>query len=242
MSTDTNVSIVALLVGLSALICSTAQLLCQYLATADGYRRCQKPVMGPWAKETRLRWRWRQFRFETIFSVPEIILWDGLIKESSECLKTELITGSKFSRDRTHASPASLDTPHIYEVKSSKSRDKKPVFTEVLAQSLDLQSELVCWLGMLEALHEHESDVERLGLYKCPLPNPEQTRPAIIFRRRSWDSMSPDSIRPHAVSNLFDVAVLVQRLGMIWQDFRESTSQAHCLIMQLRSGHSVWRA
>lgn len=31
-------------------------------------------MMGAWARHTRLKWRWSQFRFETLFTVPEIIL------------------------------------------------------------------------------------------------------------------------------------------------------------------------
>jgi hypothetical protein len=30
--------------------------------------------MGGWAKKTRLRWRWREFRFETLYTTPEILL------------------------------------------------------------------------------------------------------------------------------------------------------------------------
>lgn len=69
---DEEVSIAALVVALIALIVALGQLFGQYLATADGYRRCQPSVMGRWAKYTRLRWRWSQFRFETLFTTPEI--------------------------------------------------------------------------------------------------------------------------------------------------------------------------
>lgn len=56
-SKDTNIAVVALVVALVALLTTIGQLLQQYLATADGYRRCQQSVMGRWAKRTRLRWR-----------------------------------------------------------------------------------------------------------------------------------------------------------------------------------------
>ena len=107
----------------------------------------------------------------------------------------------------------------IHEEKAAGQR--KLVFTNRTFRALDPQSELVCWLGMLEALHEHEADIERFNGYKCPLPTPEQPRPAVTFRRRSWDFQSSDTIRPHAISNIFDIAVLVHRLGLTWQDFRE---------------------
>ncbi|MCJ1392258.1 hypothetical protein MMC18_005125 [Xylographa bjoerkii] len=174
--------------------------------------------MGPWARETCLRWRWKQFRFETVFTVPEIILWDGVKEGSDFASRTETINGSTSSRDRTHVAPVPNETPQIHEEKASGRN--KLVFTNRTFRTLDPQSELVCWLGMLEALHEHEADVIGLHVYDCPLPTPEQPRPAVTFRRRSWDFQSSDTIRPHAVSNIFDIAILVHRLGMTWQDFR----------------------
>ena len=220
MSTDTDISIVALIVSLKALICSTAQLVCQYLATADGYRRCQKAVMGPWARETSLRWHWKQFRFETVFTVPEIILWDGVKEGSDFASRTETINGTPLSRERTHVAPAPDKTMQIHEEKASGQR--KLMFTNRTFRTLDPQSELVCWLGLLEALHEHEADIGRLHGYRRSVPTAEQPRPAVTFRRRSWDFQSADTVRPHAVSNIFDIAVLVHRLGMTWQDFRKS--------------------
>jgi hypothetical protein len=71
---DTNLSASALSIALVALVIALGQLLQQYFATADGYRRCQKSVMGEYARMTRLRWRWREFRFETLYTTPEIFL------------------------------------------------------------------------------------------------------------------------------------------------------------------------
>jgi hypothetical protein len=30
--------------------------------------------MGGWAKKTRLRWRWREFRFATLYTTPETLI------------------------------------------------------------------------------------------------------------------------------------------------------------------------
>jgi hypothetical protein len=64
------VALTALVISLVALLATTGQLLQQYFATADGYRQCLPSVMGRWGTMTKLRWRWREFRFETIFYVP----------------------------------------------------------------------------------------------------------------------------------------------------------------------------
>ena len=74
MDANERLSLLALIVALLALIIALGQLVQQIFGTADGYRRCQESVIGPWSKYTKLRWRWSQFRFETKFATPEIRL------------------------------------------------------------------------------------------------------------------------------------------------------------------------
>ena len=69
-----RLAVVALIVSLIALLFTLVQLLAQIFATADGYRRCQPSVLGRWASLTNIRWRWTQFRFETLYSTPDILL------------------------------------------------------------------------------------------------------------------------------------------------------------------------
>ncbi|MCJ1264955.1 hypothetical protein MMC22_004830 [Lobaria immixta] len=123
-----SLSIAALAVALVALVVALGQILGQYFATAEGYRRCQASVMGPWARKTRMQWRWSQFRFETFFTTPELVLQDY---------------------------------------------STSPV-----------------------------------------------TKPGVISRERSWDFMSPEIVRPFAVTNISDIAVMARRMGMTWTDFR----------------------
>lgn len=63
---------IAFIVSLVALVLTLGQLLQQYFATAEGYRRCQPSVMGNWGTKTRRRWRFGEFRFETIYYVPSL--------------------------------------------------------------------------------------------------------------------------------------------------------------------------
>ena len=48
---DTSIAATALAISLGAFVTALRQLFQQYLATADGYRRCQRWVMGGWAKK-----------------------------------------------------------------------------------------------------------------------------------------------------------------------------------------------
>jgi hypothetical protein len=64
-STDA-LALAALVVALVALLNTVSQVLQQYFATADGYRRCSPSVMGDWARFTRRKFKWRELRFETV--------------------------------------------------------------------------------------------------------------------------------------------------------------------------------
>lgn len=74
MVNSDSIADVALVISVVALLVTSAQLLSQIFATAEGHRRCQPSVIGDWAKLTRRKWRWTSFRFETIVTTPEIRL------------------------------------------------------------------------------------------------------------------------------------------------------------------------
>jgi hypothetical protein len=92
-----SVAVTALVIALIALITAIGQLLQAFLATADGYRRCQSSVMGDWAKKIRLRWRWSQFRFGTLYTTPEICMIRDSVAEDGRIL----ILGDQTSRRLT---------------------------------------------------------------------------------------------------------------------------------------------
>ena len=52
--------------------------------------------MGGWAKNTRLRWRCREFRFETLYTTPQIFLVSHMAKSENEII---ILDGSKKSID-----------------------------------------------------------------------------------------------------------------------------------------------
>ena len=144
MSDGSTLSVVALAVALFALVIALGQLLGQYFATADGYRRCQSSVMGPWAKYTRLSWRWRQFRFETYFTSPQIIF-----------LPDERDLGRS-------GNPASSrqDTLMI-------SNDVRLGTRDLFVPNEDGQKdeETVCWLSLLQSLYLNRLELEKCGCY-----------------------------------------------------------------------------
>lgn len=98
MSSAEFTTIVAIVIAVIAFFVTTAQLLQTLFDTADGYRRCQSSVIGEvWASKTKRRFLWSEFRFETIFSTPDIRIQSGKVDKK---LMT-LITGGIESRSAT---------------------------------------------------------------------------------------------------------------------------------------------
>lgn len=58
MVSETDVATAALAIAISALVISAGQLIAQLFSTADGYRRCQRSVIGDWYKLVELKFRW----------------------------------------------------------------------------------------------------------------------------------------------------------------------------------------
>ncbi|KAF1994089.1 hypothetical protein P154DRAFT_567584 [Amniculicola lignicola CBS 123094] len=75
MQDEGIIAIVALAISLIALVLTLNQLLIQVFTTADGYRRCAESVIGIWHTRRRRIWKWSEFRFETQYVTPQIVLF-----------------------------------------------------------------------------------------------------------------------------------------------------------------------
>ena len=206
MSTEEGTAIVAVVIAVIAFFVTTAQLLQALFGTAEGYRRCQSSVIGQWASKTRRKFRWSEFRFETIFSTPDIRLQRGREEDKS----ATSITGDFESRKKTL----------ISHVESSDDR----------------RGDLVSWLMLLHRLHvlqdsqfssfgdksARRSLKEKYPSLRSPRdPRQETTSYAAVrVRTRSWDFMPPDIVRPFASSTMGDIIAIAHRLGMEWKDLR----------------------
>jgi hypothetical protein len=204
---DTNLAATALAIALVALLVALGQLFQQYLGTADGYRRCQKSVMGGYAKRTRLHWRWSEFRFETLYSTPEIFLaGDG----ASNDLSQVLITGDTASRGLSLLSDESLKNPQS----GAKIMRQREWYSQVF------RDEMSCWIPLLYWIN-HTVQMSRQG-YEPAFPIRDLRLPAILIQERSWDFQPPDVVRPLAKTTLSDIAIIARRMGMKWKEFRPS--------------------
>ena len=205
-SESDNIAGAALAIALVALLATIGQLLQQYFATADGYRRCQSSVMGPWARRTRLKWRWREFRFETLFTTPTIGIGEfpDIVNET-RCF----LTGT------SHSFASSM-------------------IPESDAELVDAGGELASWVPFLYAAHRyHYVAMQRDGIKSSSqiLEAPpdlvvhESQRgrrlklPYVTFDERSWDFVSPETVKPYSRISVHAVAVMARRVGMLWSTF-----------------------
>lgn len=233
-SADTNLAAAALAIALVALLTTIGQLLQQYLATADGYRRCQKSVMGEYARKTRLQWRWSEFRFETLYTTPEIFLAG---QGSPNRVGQVLLTGTQKSRERSLVPLSSMDNEDAVMLVGSSFNNQFEVpsghrihtGTPRALPGGTYRGEMACWVPFLHWIHEKTAVALDKHPFYCQEPTdaavlpPRNGRlPGIIFRERSWDFQPPDVVRPLAKTTLADIAVIARRMGMKWKDFRPS--------------------
>ncbi|KAH8820345.1 hypothetical protein F5884DRAFT_849607 [Xylogone sp. PMI_703] len=200
-----SVSLTALLVSLVALLATVGQLLQQYYATADGLRRCQPSVMGLWARRTKIRFRWTEFRFETIFVTPRIIYGPIRIQDS----------GAEYTKPDTSKVFCDLvDTPG-----SLRASMTLPGWGSREARKYYDSDELVCWVPLLAQLHKQGRDAVQYFPQSPDSVANDTMIPTIQFVKKSWDFMPPDVVRPLASSTVGDVAIMARRLGMVWKTF-----------------------
>lgn len=226
MSTTINIdpiAITALVISLVALLATTGQVLQQYFATADGYRRCQPSVMGLWGTKTKLRWRWREFRFETIYYVPKIsvdflglqYIVKGSIDHLSGSWQAER-PGNSYSQGPSKGKKPDCNKIYFVSGYPTKERWWQPQNNIHGSQEAIMKGgEGVCWVILLERLqrvqlqldsiypsrsilNQHQEQEQRTtSLYESP------TVPCIQIQRRSWDFMASES-RSGATLYMFD--------------------------------------
>ncbi|EHK98869.1 hypothetical protein M7I_5379 [Glarea lozoyensis 74030] len=217
------VALVALLISLIALFTAAGQLLQQYFATAEGYRRCQRSVMGEfWGSRTMLKWKWREFRFETIYYVPKLSInlfyahdalekkannkiWGGYsINQNLDPRKTYLLMDEEAEPIRTERTVY----PELKNIQTAQWHQTGP-------KRIGEQSQRQIDGARLQILNKGPPTKAFQAGVKTYLPinvdvpeNPStfRTTPCFQAYRRSWDFMPPDVVRPFCLSTISDVA------------------------------------
>ncbi len=160
--------------------------------------------MGPWGKLTTWKWHWSEFRFETYFISPEIVLGNApqlnKATASKDIKKTTKTTGRALIE---------INDPGLQEY----------IWIPACARAYEN------WNAFLAEIRRCAIEQSvRIGHQTQELST---SWPYLSLRQRSWDSMPFDVTRPIATSNLHDIAVLACRMGMTWKSFAPEQGQLH---------------
>lgn len=219
---ELNVAIVALVISLIALLVTTQQLLVQVFGSADGYRQCAESVIGAWHKKRKRVWKWSEFRFETQYVTPQIVLMTPY-EHKSDCFE---------------------EFDHVYRISNfahTKGLAKEldvTVHTQRMRSRSDTQ---VTWLRLLRELHALTHSYWPAecstcsGLAHSPADAIEvgndsskswdisystnilRTEIGVIYRTWNWGFMPAELTRPLAEVGMGDIVVLALRMGMQWR-------------------------
>ncbi|KAG9711400.1 hypothetical protein KCU73_g17200, partial [Aureobasidium melanogenum] len=160
------------------------QTLQQYLGTADGYRRCGPGVIGPWGRKTRLRWRWREFRFEVLYCVPFVEY--GLPVKGED--------GLRITRPF-------CDQPELTTFNPNPPEKQR-----------DWNAELAGWVHLMHNLGLHDQSMrQRIAAVSLRdagrMAYIDWIRCAHVEKAyRSWDFVPDDVLRPLAITTLAGLA------------------------------------
>ena len=225
---EAKIAATALAIALFSLVVATVQAVGQYLSTADGYRRCKASLVGHWAHKVRLRWRWRQMRFESMFTTPDIFLSSCRYNEQQGIILEGKGDGLEW---------IAIPNTHNKFYHDVLNKAKPRATTKELDQNYRLpeSQDLACWLYLLESLRVNEVQRQGSGLYTSP-NGTEFFSPACRLRERSWDLMAPELVRPLARTTVSDIAIIVRRLGMTWRTFQPEEG----LMTAEGNGHLVY--
>jgi len=207
------VAVTALIISLVALLATFGQVLQQYLATADGYRRCQPSVMGQWGKKTKLRWRWREFRFETVYYVPSLsvdllrhqyVVKDSTTPRSQLGISTAWHAEWIYNREGpVYSKSRAPDCNRTYVVSGYLKKDYwwQPQGGSSRQEAIIGGGEVVCWISLIDRMRQFQEQLNAIysfpsilelhdasgkpiyHMYEAP------TVPCIRILKRSWDFM-----------------------------------------------------
>jgi len=217
MSNNDNISniiaVVALVISIISFISTAAQVVQQYLASAEGYRRCAKSVMGLWANGTHRKFRKSELRFEVTFETPIIFLAPPENKRGPVPLR------AIYNVDGTKQSYKDTQTMEQEEEKAAQSQDLKSVHTA--------DDERASWVTLLATLQREEKESRQWDRANRITPRgprdyqvPKYTVCVQVQKRlRSWDFMPPAVIKAFATTTICHLVEMTAMLGMYWKAF-----------------------
>ena len=239
--TEADVATTALVVSLIALLVASGQLTQQIFGTAEGYRRCQESVVGPWAHFKHRRFRFSELRMETQFMTPKIFLSELTDLKSTHKASDPAVVSSgwwrwyQWSRFELKSVGRDLRPGEVLRVDQAHGLIPKSDSSHSGAQA--------GWLSLLSRLQTLEQGYHTMRDQSVSLVTSPRTPHGTVSMKRlhpvfqplpiSWDLMPPDVVRPLATTTLGDIIIIAHRLGMEWKEIRPS--KVSCMLKALWS-------
>ncbi|KAF2760390.1 hypothetical protein EJ05DRAFT_474275 [Pseudovirgaria hyperparasitica] len=221
-NTSNIIAIVSLIISIIAFVVAIAQALQQYLASAEGYRKCAKPVMGHWAHSTRRRFRLNEVRFEVLFETP--VLFVGTPENKRGPVPGRGITNIDGS-DESYVASNTIDES-AQEVEDREAANTTNRFRRVHT----IDDERATWVSLLTMLQRAERAGRAWDAKHAMTPKgikygaPDYSMVVQMQKRkRSWDYMPDSVLKPYAQTTMSHLAELAVMLGMRWRTFDPDT-------------------
>ncbi|KAK1486739.1 modin [Colletotrichum cuscutae] len=228
------VAVVALIISVLAFIIAIFQALQQYYASATGYSSCTPKVMGDWARFTRRRFKWYEFRFEVEFEVPVIFVAPPTNPRGPlgvhDDKEITYMTGTTDSYKKTYTWDQEEYDKHSKTLRAGMTR--QAIHTA--------DNELANWTSLLMAIQrmERESrtwqDKEYFGYnpqWEAQTPcHPTQASTTVPYtltvgmqrKKKSWDSMPDNMKKPYATTTISHLVEMAAMLGVHWKEFNRN--------------------
>ncbi|RAH46171.1 uncharacterized protein BO95DRAFT_412583 [Aspergillus brunneoviolaceus CBS 621.78] len=213
LDTSNSIALTAFIVSLVALTVTLLQLLQQYFATAQGYNRCSRRLIGDWSRFRHRHYLWREFRFEVTFVRPYIYL--GNLNPSHPIPDTE----------GPSATWHNLFSPSRRDQKwRAKYLGRSMSISELPGELTDActQASWTLFLKHLQEYNRHAARRMQHASYEPPSPSTTTHSPSstygicIKFEPCTWDDLPGNPGTLTGSVSLRDLTIFTRLLGLNW--------------------------
>ncbi|RAH64783.1 uncharacterized protein BO66DRAFT_396016, partial [Aspergillus aculeatinus CBS 121060] len=215
LDTSNSIALTAFIVSLVALTVTLLQLLQQYFATAQGYNRCSRRLIGDWSRFRHRHYLWREFRFEVTFVRPYIYL--GNLNPSHPIPDAEGQTATWHNL----FSPSRSD-----QTWRAKYLGRSMSISELPRELTDActQASWTLFLKHLQEYNRHAARRMQHANYDPPSPSTTTHSPSstygicIKFEPCTWDDLPGNPGTLTGSMSLRDLTIFTRLLGLDWSD------------------------
>ena len=231
--TEIIVAAAALVVSVIAFGATLMQCLQQYYASARGYSQCNDKVMGDWANTKTRHFSWKELRFEVEFDAPVIFLCqpdntNGPVPDND----IYKLDGTPKSLKQTWTT---LNTSQRKDYANRSPKERIHTADNERASWTILLSAVQCMEKESKDWHQKQFEYETSSSgppttnhvssqHRLPNGPPalEDSRTLIVAlqkKRKSWDTMPSNIIKPYATTTMCHLVEMLAVLGVYWKVF-----------------------